>query len=78
MATDRNLRLCLNFKNDRKKLKKRGQEGTKRDLEERRNGAKHRYKGRKERNIKKGTDKGWMRQRGILKQVNEIQEAKGT
>jgi len=47
-------------------------------LEERRNGAKHRYKGRKERNIKKGTDKGWMRQRGILKQVNEIQEAKGT
>jgi hypothetical protein len=25
--------------------------------------AKHRYKGRKERNITKGTDKGWMRQK---------------
>ena len=65
MATESNLRLWFSFKNDRKKSsqkKKRGKERKtqkckKRDLEEKRNGAKHRYKGRKERNIEKGTDK---------------------
>jgi hypothetical protein len=53
--------------------------GKKRDLEEIRNGAKQRYKGRKERNIKKGYRKRMDEtERGIQKHVNEMQGGKRT